>query len=320
VTSPRDRAEAHTALGPGREFDAIRGLIARWGPAARGLGDDCAVLDVPAGERLCVSTDACVEGVHFHREWLTPREIGARATAAALSDLAAMAARPLGLVVAAVVPPAWRADFGELADGVAEAATAAGAPILGGDTSAGSELTLTVTVLGSAPAPLARAGAQRGDRLYVTGTFGGPLAALRALVHGVPPAAADRARFASPAPRVREARWLAGAGARAAVDVSDGLAADLGHLAAASGVRVRLELDRVPCVPGIAPLDAARSGEEYELVVAAPTPLDGHAFAAAFGIPLTEVGRVLGEGAPGVEAWLGGARVDLPRGHDHFSE
>ena len=103
---PGDRD--HHALGPGREFDAVRALMARWGDLARGIGDDAAVLDVPPGERLVVSVDSSVEDRHFRRAWLTPEEIGYRAATAALSDLAAMGARPLGMLVALALPTAWR--------------------------------------------------------------------------------------------------------------------------------------------------------------------------------------------------------------------
>jgi thiamine monophosphate kinase len=97
----------HISLASGKEFDLVRAMIARWGTAASGIGDDAAVLDLPPGERVVVSTDASVEGVHFRRDWLTATEIGYRATAAALSDLAAMAAAPRGLVVALGIPERW---------------------------------------------------------------------------------------------------------------------------------------------------------------------------------------------------------------------
>jgi len=310
-----------TPLGPGREFDAIREMQRRWGAAAQGLGDDSAVLDVPAGERLCVSTDSSVEDVHFRRGWLAPAEIGYRAAVAALSDLAAMAARPLGMLVAIAVPPRWRDALFEIADGVGDAAQATGAPILGGDTTGGEALTITVTVLGAARAPLLRSGARAGHLVYVTGALGGPAAALRAFLRGEAPAADDRARFARPAARIPEAQWLAAHGAAAAVDVSDGLLADVGHLAAASGVRVVLDLDRLPTVAGADAREAAGSGEEYELVVTSPAPLDERAFEAAFGTRLTGIGLVhAGDGGAGdVEARSGGARVDLPAGYDHLS-
>lgn len=309
-----DTATRPLALGPGGEFDLIRDFVRRWGAAARGVGGDCAELDVPAGERLIVSTDSSVEHVHFRRRWLSAHEIGYRATAAALSDLAAAAATPIGLLLALTAPAAWRSELGAIAEGVADAAMAAGAPIVGGDVTAGAVLSLTVTVLGRARRPLSRRGARSGDAVYVTGWLGGPGAALRALLAGAEPDAAHRARFAHPEPRLQEARWLAARGARAAIDLSDGLAADARHLAAASAVRVRLETERVPRMPGVDVRDALASGEEYELLVTAPPGLDVAAFRDAFGLPLTMVGTVLPGGEPGVEA-----RVDLPGGHDHFS-
>jgi thiamine-monophosphate kinase len=309
-----------TPLGAGGEFDAIRGMLRLWGDAASGVGDDCAVLDVPAGELLCVSTDSSVEDVHFRRDWLTPEEIGYRSTVAALSDLAAMAARPLAVLVAMTVPDGWRAELAAIASGVGEAVRLAGTVIAGGDTTRGAALSLTVTVLGVARAPLRRSAARAGDRVYVTGVLGAPLRALGDLLRGQPPRSGDRLRFARPVARLGEARWLAERGVHAAVDVSDGLLADLGHLAAASGVRIVVDVDRLPAVDGLDRRDAARSGEEYELAVTAPADLDTAAFAAVWGAPLTEIGRVEEGGAVGVEARLAGQRVDLPGGHDHFSE
>jgi thiamine-monophosphate kinase len=309
-----------TPLGPGGEFDAIRSMLRDWGDLARGVGDDCAVLDVPAGERLCVSTDSSVEDVHFRREWLSPREIGYRATVAALSDLAAMAAQPLAVLAALTVPRRWRAELAEIAAGIGEAVRDHGTVVAGGDTSGGGELSLTITVLGAARDPLLRSGARPGDRLYVTGELGGPLLALRDYVRGTAPRPADRARFARPAARLGPARWLARQGARSAVDVSDGIVADVAHLAAASGVRAVVDLDRLPLVRGADPREAARSGEEYELAVSCPAELDVGRFEAEWGVRLTEVGRVEeAAGGAGVEVRLGGARVDLAPGYDHFS-
>ena len=307
-----------TELGPGREFDIVREMQRRWGTLARGLGDDAAILDVPAGHRLVVSTDASVEDVHFRRGWLTPEEIGWRATAAALSDLAAMAAAPLGFVVAVTLPDEWRDALPGLVDGIGHAARDASTAIIGGDLTRGRDLALTVTVLGHAATPIRRGGARPGDALWVTGRLGGPLAALRAFERGEAPAPTHRARFAHPRPRLSEARWLAERGATSAIDISDGLMAEAGHLAAAGGVRVIVNLERVPCSDGVRPEDAVQSGEEYELLLTAPPAVDVAAFAAAFGIPLTEVGRIEA-GAPVAEAVRGGARVDLATGHDHFS-
>nr|MBP9106641.1 hypothetical protein [Gemmatimonadaceae bacterium] len=133
----------HISLASGKEFDLVRAMIARWGTAASGIGDDAAVLDLPPGERVVVSTDASVEGVHFRRDWLTATEIGYRATAAALSDLAAMAAAPRGLVVALGIPERWLPEVEALADGIGEAARLSGTPIVGGDVTRASELSVT---------------------------------------------------------------------------------------------------------------------------------------------------------------------------------
>jgi thiamine-monophosphate kinase len=314
-TSPR----SHLALGVGVESDAIRAMLGVWGAQASGIGDDAALLALPAGELLVVSTDASFEQVHFRRGWLSAREIGARATVAALSDLAAMAATPAGLLLALGLPPEWRAELDALARGVGETAAAAACPIVGGNVTRAAELSLTITVLGTAARPLERSRAHSGDALYVTGTLGGAGAALDALLRGAEPRAADRARFASPRPRLAEARWLAEHGARAAIDISDGLVADAGHLAAASGVGVTLDLAALPCVEGVTAEGAASSGEEYELLVAVPaaTPLDGDAFRGRFGLALTRIGRVTA--GRGVTLEGRDTRVDLPSGHDHLS-
>ncbi len=319
--------DAHAALGPGREFDAVRALLARWGDLARGIGDDAAVLDVPPGERLVVSTDSSVEDVHFRRAWLSPEEIGWRAATSALSDLAAMAARPLAVLAALSLPPSWRGDLDALADGLGAAVRAAGAAIVGGDLTSARELGITLTVLGSAAAPVRRGGARPGDALYVTGRLGGPLRALREFERGETPAASDRERFARPQARVAAARWLAARGATALVDVSDGLAADLAHVAAASRVRCVVDAARVPRVDGASVADALSGGEEYELACAAPAGIDVAECARATGVALACVGRVEAaddERPPGVEVRAPGpdggpALVDLPPGYDHLT-
>ena len=330
----------HVTLGPGREFDAVRALLAQWGTTAIGIGDDGAVLDVPAGSRLVVSTDSTVEEVHFRPQWLTAEEIGWRATMAALSDLAAMGAAPLGVLLALTVPARWRAALGALAEGIGAAARAQGAPIVGGDVTDGDRLALAITVLGHTPRPLSRAGAKPGDRLFVTGWLGGPGAALAAWERGGTPDAAARARFARPEARLAAGQWLAARGASAAIDLSDGLGGDAAHIAAASGARCVLDLDAIPCVAGVTPLEALASGEEYELLVAMPEPslrasasagagVDmaasslSFAFAQAHaGLALTPIGRVEARGpddAPGVRGESGGRPVALPRAHDHFA-
>jgi len=310
---------AHLPLGPGAEFDAVRALLAQWGPRARGIGDDGAVLDVPTGSKLVVSTDTTVEHVHFRREWLTPEEIGWRATMAALSDLAAMAAAPLGVLLALTVPAAWREVLPQLAHGIGEATAHTDVPIVGGDVTDGDRLALAITVLGHAAHPLARSGASAGDTIYVTGRLGGPGAALAAWLRGASPVPAHRVRFAHPEARIAPALWCARHGATAAIDISDGLAGDLAHIAAASGVGCEVDLDRLPVLEGVARREALASGEEYELLVTAPT-LDVAAFAAAHsGLTLTAIGAVVA-GPAGLLRWTeAGHEVEPTKAYNHFA-
>ncbi|MEP7065709.1 MAG: thiamine-phosphate kinase [Gemmatimonadota bacterium] len=307
-------------LGPGKEFDIIRELLARWGPRALGIGDDAAMLHVPAGEQLVVSTDSSVEHIHFERAWLTPREIAYRATMAALSDLAAMAASPLGVLLALGLPKSWLDAAGELGDGVADALDRAETLVRGGDITGASDLTIGVTVLGSTSAPLRRNHARLGDTVYVTGVLGGPGAALAAFEGGRVPAAAARERFAHPVARIMEAIWLARGGARAGIDISDGLFADAGQMAAASGVRIQIDLERLPVMEGVTPHDASMSGEEYELIVCAPA-LNASAFSRANRLELTAIGRVV-EPIPdgiGVTLRMNGEPLAPAQGFRHFS-
>lgn len=310
--------DTEIAFGPGGEFRFIRRLIRRFGALAVGIGDDAALVHVPRGNMLAVSTDTSVENIHFRREWLTLDEIGYRATTAALSDLAAMGASGEGILVALATPDEPRENLDALGDGIARAATAAGVRIYGGDTTRSSTLALTITVFGNTREPLRRDAARAGHHVYVTGALGGPGAAIRALAAGEPVRAALRDRFANPHARLREGRWLGGRGARAAIDISDGLVADAAHIAAASNVRIDIYLDRVPTIDGVDPLVAAASGEEYELLLTSAIPLDCDAFRDRFGIPLTDIGMV-SDGKPGVQPMLNGVPVkaDL-RGYDHF--
>jgi thiamine-monophosphate kinase len=268
---------------------------------------------------LLLSVDTSVENVHFRRSWITPREIGYRATAAALSDLAPAGATPIAILLAVSAPAAWLSDLPAVAAGVGAAARDAGTVVVGGDTTAGRDLTLTLTVAGASERPLSRAGARPGDHVYVSGRLGGPAAAVRMWTGGTEPDAATRERFAHPAPRLREGQWLAAHGATSAIDVSDGLVADLRHLAAASAVSLSIDLDRVPRWPGTTVIEAASSGEEFELAVTTAKHFDVAAFEREFGVPLTRVGEVVAGGAE-VEARAGGVRVALIPGYNHFSE
>ena len=307
-------------MGDGAEFDAIRCMLAVWGSQAVAIGDDAAVLSVPEGEKLVVSTDATMENVHFLAEWLGADEIGARATAAALSDLAAMAATPRGLVLALGVPERWREELASIARGVGAVAAAAECPIVGGNITMAGELSLTITVIGSCATPLTRAGAQPGDVIWVTGRLGGPRAAVRALFAGNSVSALHWARFASPVPRLQEGKWLAERGARAGIDISDGLLGDAAHLARASAVSIELDVEAIPCMEGVSGEEALTSGEEYELLVALPPSTAGDVggeFEAQFGIPLTAIGKAVKRASKPVI--VHGAQAYPGMGHDHFA-
>jgi thiamine-monophosphate kinase len=275
---------------------------------------------------LALSTDTSLEDVHFRRDWLSLEEIGWRATAASLSDLAAAAAEPIGVLAALTMPEAEpESSFASVMAGAGAAVAAVGGVVLGGDLSRGSSVALTLTSIGTAPRPMRRNGARPGDGLWVTGELGGARAALLAWKVAREPDEAARIRFVHPEPRIAEGRWLAANGATAMMDLSDGLAGDARHLAAASGVTLRIDLDRLPrhrsvdaeaAAIGETPASfAARGGEDYELLVTLSASFGGK---LPGGLSLTRIGSVE-EGAPGrVLMEEKGASVALP-GYDHFA-
>jgi thiamine-monophosphate kinase len=303
-----------TPLGPGAEFDLIRRFLGSEADGEGGAplpdrvrvgpGDDCAVI---RGEGIAISMDLSLEGVHFLRDWLTPEEVGYRATAAALSDLAAMAATPIGVLVGLALRPEDVMELGpRLMAGARAAAAGSAAVLLGGDTTRSpGPMVLDVVVLGNTLRPVTRAGARPGDSLWVTGELGAAAAAVRSWKRGRVPDPAARLAFALPTPRTAEAEWLAGREVlHALLDLSDGLVGDAGHLAAASGVRMVLDVAAIPVHPAArasaADADEAlrfalSGGEDYELCFAAPQgavePLLAP-FRETFGIPLTRVGSV----------------------------
>lgn len=250
---------------------------------ARGIENDAAQLK----GGLVVTQDALVEGVHFHLDWTTYREVGYKAAAVNLSDLAASGAEPEALLVSLGAPGETELDdVLELYAGLNEP----GVPIVGGDTTRAGSLYLSVTALGRSERVPGRDGAQPGDLLVVTGPFGAAGAAFRDGRHARPPL------------RLDEGRRLAAA-AHAMIDVSDGLAVDAGHLAGRSGCRLVIDLERVPLAPG-ATVDDFGFGEDYELLAATVDPLE------------FEVIGQCAEGA-GLEIRLDGNPVALS-GWDHF--
>lgn len=321
----------HLTLGPGAEFDRIRRIAARLGRRAGALGDDCALI-APGDGVLAVSTDLSVEGVHFRRDWLTAEEIGWRAAAAALSDLAAEGATPIGLLAGVAVPRETpETELESLMAGVGAAVQSVGGLVLGGDLSRGPIWTVSITVLGQVSRPVTRGGARAGDGLWVTGALGAARAALVSREAGRTPEPGALIAFAHPEPRIQAGLWLARAGARAMIDLSDGLAGDATHLAAASGCSVEIDLDRLPVsVPAVAWVAhsgeapgefAARGGEDYELLAALPAEFgeeDARRFQRENGLALTRIGSV-GVGS-GVIFRLAGSPVALPgAGFDHFA-
>jgi thiamine-monophosphate kinase len=309
------------------EFALIRALLDAAGPVARahaevGPGDDCAVLP-PTRSKLCVTTDAVVEGVHFCRPAFSPEDVGHKALAVNLSDLAAMGARPTWFTCAVAAPSLTLAQARGLGRGMAGLAARHGAALVGGNFSRASELSLTLTAAGEVErgAPLLRSGARPGDVLYVSGELGEARRALEVLLRGGKVPRGDRQR--RPVPRVALG-LLARTHAHAGMDVSDGFAQDVRHLCRASGVAVEVDVEKLPRSQAVAALpDAGRAlvlggGEDYELLLAvAPSRVAAFERAcAAAGERVTAVGHF--RRGRGVVLREGGKRLVAVKGHDHF--
>ena len=296
---------------------ALRARLPELGPRVLlGVGDDAAIT-APEGV-TATSVDAIVEGVHFRRESTPLDAIGRRALAAALSDLAAMGAEPGEAYIVLGVPEDLdEAGCLELLEGAEALAARTGTALVGGDISRSAVLFVAITVVGHAPdaeSLVRRGGANAGDVIAVTGELGGAVA-LRLLEGGASGGVPDdlahalRARQLDPQPRLREGRALAAGGATAMIDISDGLGADAGHIAAESGVRLEIDMATIPLQAGVRevamaagedPLElAAGGGEDYELLCCLPAgSLDrARAAVADVGGSLTVIGNcVPGEG------------------------
>lgn len=236
-------------LGEFALIDAVTARLAAASPpegfVLLGPGDDAAVVAAPDG-RVVATTDVLVEGRHFKRGWSDAHHVGARAAAANLADVAAMGAVPTALLVALAVPADRPVDWVlELADGLAEEAAGVGAAVVGGDIVRGESVTISVTALGSLEGrePVRRSGARSGDLVAVAGRLGWAAAGLAVLSRGFRSPRALVDAYRRPAPPYAEGPRAAALGATAMVDVSDGLVADLGHVARASGVAVSLSSD-----------------------------------------------------------------------------
>jgi thiamine-monophosphate kinase len=315
---------------PVSEFDLIRQYFAH-ATASRddvliGIGDDCALLQPAAGEALAVSIDTLVEGRHFAVD-ADPAALGHKALAVNLSDLAAMGASPAWATLALTLPAADTLWIEAFMRGFSTLAGVHRVQLVGGDTTRGPR-TITVQVHGfvAAAEALRRDAGRPGDRLLVSGSLGDAALALRLEAQGRPVDTALRERLDRPQPRIALGRLLAGR-ARAAIDVSDGLTADLRHICEASGVGALLDLARLPLSTPVAAVAAKgdwaaalAGGDDYELLFSVDPAKVGELCSAciAAGHAVTEIGRLVD--TPGIRLIYPDGRLseDIPDGFDHF--
>jgi len=330
--SPRrpanDSSRDPTLAGTG-EFGVIRRVVAGLGafPVAGvpvGPGDDAALVAVRGGAVLA-TTDLMVEGRHFRRDWSSATDVGHKVAAANLADVAAMGGVCTALLVGFAGPPdlptAWAVD---LAAGIAAEAGVVGARVVGGDTSSAAAVIVAVTALGElAPGtdPVLRSGARPGNVLALRGRLGWAAAGLAALGRGFRSPRLAVTAHRRPEPPYAAGPQAAAAGATAMIDVSDGLLADLAHIAGASGVTIEVASGRLPVAEPVATVAAAMNADPLQFVL---TGGDDHALVATFPAEVelptdwTPIGRVLdGDGDPTVTV-DGRAPGPVVRGWDHF--
>lgn len=268
------RSNEPQSRAPQREDDVLK-AIARIVSASHiptgevHIGDDAAVLEPTVGSTV-ISTDVSVWGIHLDPEFFSLHDFGYKSVATAVSDIAAMGARPEACVVAVTAPAGT--DLIAIHEGIAEASMLTSCPVVGGDLSSGNDIAVTVTVVGQCPdsKPILRSGAVAGEFLFVTGPLGRSAAGLRLARAGA--SRDDELVFAHrhPYPRLREGMTARDAGASAMMDLSDGLALDLHRMAESS--QVGFELDYIPVAEGATLLEAISGGEDYELIIATPDP------------------------------------------------
>jgi len=293
-----------------------------------GIGDDCAVLEISPQHELVVCTDTLVEGVHFPQETL-PEAIGHKALAVNLSDLAAMGAQPTFFLLALTLPaddPVWLESFSQ---GMARLARQAHIQLAGGDTSCGP-LSITITALGTVEKgqALLRTGASPGDLVVVSGTPGAASWALQSMQNGVQPEPSDKAALEYPEPRLRLGRSLLG-WATSCIDLSDGLAADLGHILDQSGVGAEIELNHLPCPQSLAKQsDELRwhlqmaGGDDYELCFTVPAGAASQLaeISSSCGLALTTIGTIVQQPGLVLKTQEGKVFELTSSGYQHFAD
>ncbi len=301
---------------------AIRALLPDSSAGPVGIGDDAAVVLAPDG-RVVATTDLLVEGRHFRRDWSGASDVGVKAAAQNLADIAAMGASPTALLVGFAtpgdLPVAWAED---LVRGIAQECSRAGASVVGGDVSGADAVMIAITALGDLAGrdPVTRAGARAGDRLAIAGRPGRSAAGL-ALLEAGPAAAGFDALVAShrrPRPPYRAGPEAAALGATSMIDVSDGLVADLTHVATASGVLIDIETERLPADQDLRAAGAAVGADWLRWVL---TGGEDHALAATFppGTELPGDWAVIGTVRDGHGVTVNSAPPDGPGGWSHFS-
>jgi len=307
---------------------AIKAVLPPDPPEVLGVGDDAAVIPAPDG-RVVATTDLLVEGRHFRRDWSAPADIGVKAAAQNLADVAAMGAEPTALLFGLAIPPDRSASWVlEVTAGLASECGRAGATIAGGDVTSADAVMLAITALGTLAgrAPVTRSGARPGDVIAISGPVGRSAAGLALLRSGQAQLPAGRtvtedliAAHQRPQPDYPAGPIAAAAGATAMIDISDGLVADLGHIAAASGSRLEISRARLPGTAGLA--DAAEQlGADWHQW--ALTGGEDHALAATFPalarVPASWT--VIGTVGQGEGVTVDGAPWQGPGGWDHFGK
>jgi thiamine-monophosphate kinase len=288
----------------------------------RGIGDDCAVIRLALRHELLVTTDFSIEDVHFRHKWHPARSVGHRCLARGLSDIAAMGGEPLACFLSLGLPPKlpqrWADEF---LQGLSRLAKRHGVQLAGGDISAAPKITADIIVTGQAPAgkALLRSGARPGDLIYVTGELGASTAELKQLLAGQQLRPSPSSRHFFPEPRLNAGSWLRRRGLATAIDLSDGLSIDLGHICDESRVSAVLDSRKIPIARKATLQLALHGGEDYELLFTAPRATKIPA--SIHGLEVTQIGSITPKDYRSAIKILddnGKKRTLQPEGWQHF--